>query len=154
MCLVLEPDCFCLFCARGRSLPGRVRGLAEVQLHSLCVRLLCVRLLCVRLLCVQLLCVQLLCVQRLCVQRLCAQALAHEAKARFFAISASSLTSKWVGEGEKLMRTLFAVAAEQVRSHWTPCHGRTHTHAHTLAHARTLTHAHTRTHTRTHLLDA
>ncbi len=43
-----------------------------------------------------------------------AQALAHEAKAQFFAISASSLTSKWVGEGEKLVRALFAVAAEQV----------------------------------------
>eukprot|EP00884_Botryococcus_braunii_P016998 jgi/Botrbrau1/3982/Bobra.0365s0054.1 len=40
-----------------------------------------------------------------------AKALAHEAKATFFAISASSLTSKWVGEGEKLVRVLFKVAA-------------------------------------------
>ncbi len=36
-----------------------------------------------------------------------AKALAHEAKATFFAISASSLTSKWVGEGEKLVRAFF-----------------------------------------------
>ena len=38
------------------------------------------------------------------------KALAHQAKATFFSISASSLTSKWIGEGEKLARTLFAVA--------------------------------------------
>eukprot|EP00297_Palpitomonas_bilix_P008440 CAMPEP_0113881158 /NCGR_PEP_ID=MMETSP0780_2-20120614/8208_1 /TAXON_ID=652834 /ORGANISM="Palpitomonas bilix" /LENGTH=444 /DNA_ID=CAMNT_0000867959 /DNA_START=91 /DNA_END=1425 /DNA_ORIENTATION=+ /assembly_acc=CAM_ASM_000599 len=41
---------------------------------------------------------------------LLAKAVATEANARFFAISASSLTSKWVGEGEKLVRALFAVA--------------------------------------------
>lgn len=35
---------------------------------------------------------------------------ASQAKATFFSISASSLTSKWVGEGEKLVRALFAVA--------------------------------------------
>lgn len=43
---------------------------------------------------------------------LLAKALAHEAQATFFNISASSLTSKWHGEAEKLVRTLFAVAAE------------------------------------------
>lgn len=36
--------------------------------------------------------------------------IASQAKASFFSISASSLTSKWVGEGEKLVRALFAVA--------------------------------------------
>lgn len=41
---------------------------------------------------------------------LLAKALASEAKATFFSISASSLTSKWYGEGEKLVRTLFDVA--------------------------------------------
>jgi fidgetin-like protein 1 len=39
------------------------------------------------------------------------KAIASESKARFFSISASSLTSKWHGEGEKLVKTLFAVAA-------------------------------------------
>lgn len=38
------------------------------------------------------------------------KAIASEAGARFFSISASSLTSKWHGEGEKLVRTLFEVA--------------------------------------------
>jgi len=36
--------------------------------------------------------------------------IASQAKATFFSISASSLTSKWVGEGEKLVRALFTVA--------------------------------------------
>ncbi|CAF5180861.1 unnamed protein product, partial [Rotaria magnacalcarata] len=35
-----------------------------------------------------------------------------EAQARFFNISASSLTSKYLGEGEKLVRALFAAARE------------------------------------------
>ncbi|GAM27641.1 hypothetical protein SAMD00019534_108170, partial [Acytostelium subglobosum LB1] len=39
-----------------------------------------------------------------------AKAVAYESKATFFSISASSLTSKYVGEGEKLVRALFAVA--------------------------------------------
>ncbi|PWA57586.1 ATPase, AAA-type, core [Artemisia annua] len=39
------------------------------------------------------------------------KAIAGEAKATFFHISASSLTSKWFGEGEKLVRSLFAVAS-------------------------------------------
>lgn len=38
------------------------------------------------------------------------KAMASESAATFFSISASSLTSKWVGEGEKLVRALFAVA--------------------------------------------
>ncbi|XP_071079421.1 spastin-like isoform X1 [Haliotis cracherodii] len=41
-----------------------------------------------------------------------AKAVANESNAVFFNISASSLTSKWVGEGEKLVRTLFAAARE------------------------------------------
>ncbi|KAK3591604.1 hypothetical protein CHS0354_013787 [Potamilus streckersoni] len=41
-----------------------------------------------------------------------AKAVAHESRATFFSISASSLTSKWVGEGEKLVRAMFAVAKE------------------------------------------
>jgi fidgetin-like protein 1 len=39
------------------------------------------------------------------------KAIAHESGSTFFSISASSLMSKWIGEGEKLVRTLFAVAA-------------------------------------------
>ncbi len=39
------------------------------------------------------------------------KAVAHSCKATFFSISASSLTSKWIGEGEKMVRTLFAVAS-------------------------------------------
>lgn len=36
--------------------------------------------------------------------------IASQSKSTFFCISASSLTSKWVGEGEKMVRALFAVA--------------------------------------------
>lgn len=39
-----------------------------------------------------------------------AKALATEANCRLFSMSASSLMSKWVGEGEKQVRALFAVA--------------------------------------------
>ena len=36
--------------------------------------------------------------------------IASQSNSTFFSISASSLTSKWVGEGEKMVRTLFTVA--------------------------------------------
>ncbi len=39
------------------------------------------------------------------------RAIASNIKATFFNISAGSLTSKWIGEGEKMVRALFAVAA-------------------------------------------
>ncbi|KAH7519554.1 hypothetical protein FEM48_Zijuj08G0049300 [Ziziphus jujuba var. spinosa] len=39
-----------------------------------------------------------------------AKAVASESEATFFNVTASSLTSKWVGEAEKLVRTLFMVA--------------------------------------------
>ncbi|KXS19765.1 AAA-domain-containing protein [Gonapodya prolifera JEL478] len=41
-----------------------------------------------------------------------ARAVASEAHSTFFAISASSLTSKWVGESEKMVRALFALARQ------------------------------------------
>jgi len=39
-----------------------------------------------------------------------AKAIAHECKRKFFAISASSLTGKWVGDSEKSVRALFSVS--------------------------------------------
>ncbi|KAL4419900.1 hypothetical protein ABPG75_006998 [Micractinium tetrahymenae] len=42
---------------------------------------------------------------------LLAKALAHEARAMFFNISAASLTSRWHGDAEKLVRALFRAAA-------------------------------------------
>ncbi|XP_072755713.1 fidgetin-like protein 1 [Anoplolepis gracilipes] len=36
--------------------------------------------------------------------------IASQSKSTFFSISASSLTSKWIGNGEKMVRALFAVA--------------------------------------------
>lgn len=38
------------------------------------------------------------------------KAIAHHCGVTFFSISASSMCSKWVGEGEKMVRTIFAVA--------------------------------------------
>ena len=40
------------------------------------------------------------------------QAIADNMSATFFSISATSLTSKWVGEGEKMVRIMFAVAKQ------------------------------------------
>lgn len=37
--------------------------------------------------------------------------IASQSKSTFFSISASSLTSKWVGDGEKMVRALFTIAA-------------------------------------------
>lgn len=42
--------------------------------------------------------------------------IASQCKATFFSISASSLTSKWVGEGEKMVRALFFLARESTPS--------------------------------------
>lgn len=40
---------------------------------------------------------------------LLARALAHESKATFFNISATTLTSKWHGEAERLVNTCFSL---------------------------------------------
>ena len=42
-----------------------------------------------------------------------AEAVAGSTDATFFSISASSINSKWFGESEKLVRTLFSIARQQ-----------------------------------------
>lgn len=45
------------------------------------------------------------------------KAIASESGSKFFNISASSLVSKWAGEGEKTVRALFGVARAYQVSH-------------------------------------
>ena len=47
-----------------------------------------------------------------CGKTLLARAVASESESAFFNISASTLTSKYVGEGEKLVRALFTAARQ------------------------------------------
>ena len=47
---------------------------------------------------------------------LIAKAIASECKSTFFNISASSLTSKWVGESEKTVKSLFKIAYQKAPS--------------------------------------
>mmetsp|Transcript_15185 Transcript_15185/g.52629 ORF Transcript_15185/g.52629 Transcript_15185/m.52629 type:complete len:310 (+) Transcript_15185:77-1006(+) len=47
---------------------------------------------------------------------LLAECVASESRFAFFALSASALTSKWLGEGEKLVKALFKVARDRAPS--------------------------------------